>query len=83
MSALDQVLDLSAIQLHLSQLVHILVWNLNLSTASAIDEVLPNLLPSFKSQVLVRKEEIYARLECGIDAGCSIRREEADSRVVL
>lgn len=83
MSALDQVLDLTTIQLHLSQLVHLLVWNLNLSAPSPIDEVLPDLLPSFKCQVLVWKEEIHAGLEGCVDAGCSIGREEADSCVVL
>lgn len=83
MRALDQVLDLTAIQLHLSQLVHILIWNLSLSTPGAIDEVLPDLLASFESQVLVWKEEIHAGLEGCVDTGCSIGREEADSCVVL
>lgn len=83
MRALDQVLDLTAIQLHLSQLVHLLVWDLSLSAPSAINKVLPDLLPSFESQVLVWEEEIHARLEGSVDTGCSIGREEADSRVIL
>lgn len=48
MGTLDQILNLTTIKLNLSQSVHIVIRDCRLIAASAADEVLPNLLPSFK-----------------------------------
>lgn len=83
MSALDQILDLSAIQANSGQHVQVFVFYDKFITSGAVNEVLPDLSTSLCRQIRIRQEQINARLECMIQAGDAVRSQEADPLVVF
>lgn len=83
MGALDQVLDLPAIQRDLGQLVQAGGVDVELLVPSPLDEVVPDLPARLGLEVAVREEQVDPGLERVVQAGDAVGGQEADALVVL
>ena len=83
MGALDEILDLTPIQLDLVQLVQSSLIRIELVWPSVLDEVLPDMSARFNAEVRVWQEEVDTRLESVVKAVDAVGGEEEDALVVL
>jgi hypothetical protein len=81
--ALEQVLDLAAVQGQLREPVQVLRRDIELVLAEMLKEVVPDLLARVVVEVMVREEQVDARLEGVVDAREAVGRQEEDALVVL